>query len=309
LTAGGCVACGGGSRRIGPNPDYAGSDVVRCRKCGLVWTRPLPSATDRSDDYDGRYALHHATDLPPHYLPHKDARAAAQHRFVLDHTGIGASASVSVLDIGCGVGSLLRAFAADANVTDLVGIEPSSVMRARAARRLPERAVLLGGLFTPEAVAGRRFTLAVGSHVLEHVPDPVSFLVDLRSCVEPGGVAFFEVPHESAATIGDVVRARWAGLMHVIFFTAPTLADVFRRAGWEPLRVAAVGPPLPTFSVVPEANRHWRQRWRERLGSGATRAARGDAAAMGTVEAFDLGEDPDGAWLRIVARNPGPGGP
>lgn len=288
--------CGGGSRPIGPNPDYPGADVVRCRSCGLWWTHPLPPAEDRSEDYDGRYVLHHDDELPPHYLPHKDARASAQHRFVHRHTDLAAASEVPVLDVGCGVGSLLRAFAADPNVTDLVGIEPSAVMRARAAARLPERAELLGGLFTPSAVGGRQFALATGSHVLEHVPDPVPFLAALRTCVRPGGSLFLEVPRESVRSVRAALAAGRSGPMHVVFFDRSTLVRACSRAGWEPVHAEAVGPSLDAFSVVPDDRRSRRARSR--------RASAAGGPVPGSIEAFDHPNDPDGAWLRIVARNP-----
>ena len=50
---------------------------------------------------------------------------------------------------------------------------------------------------------------------------------------------------------------------------------------------------------VPEPQRRRRARART-----ARAAAVAGGPAMGTVEAFDHPNDPDGAWLRVVARNP-----
>lgn len=48
-------------------------------------------------------------------------------------------------------------------------------------------AVWLPGMRLAECVGGRRFGYVVASHVLEHVPNPLGWLLDILECVEVGG--------------------------------------------------------------------------------------------------------------------------
>jgi SAM-dependent methyltransferase len=315
-SAASCPVCGGsGHRTLGPNPDYPDSEIVRCSACGLMSTFPVPPQEELAEDYETSYVLHHHDELPPHYVPHKDARAAAQRSFVVEHSDLSVFDRVSVLDIGSGIGSLLKAFADLPNAGDLVGIEPSPTMRARAQQRVPPEARLLGGLFSPNRFEEASFELVTGSHVLEHVGDPVRFLGDVRSTVRPGGLLFLEVPRETEHEVRRIVAARHQGLMHLLFFERETLLAALHAAGWELCHVAAFGPSRDSFSVVPPSPRPSGSRIRRRavrfarrlgLAKWRPRSAKRSttSAEMGSIGAFSTENEPDGIWLRVLARNP-----
>ncbi len=187
-----------------------------------------------------------------------------------------------------------------------------SCVRARA--RLSPSTQLLGGLFLPKRFDPASFDLVAGSHLLEHVGEPVQFLEGVRSITRPGGWVFLEVPRETEAEVARIVSARHEGLMHLLFFEREPLLATLRAAGWQPLAIAAFGPSRDSFSVVPPPppeppRRSWLRRRAgcvaRRFGVTPPRRSRpATSSNRVSVEAFSTSLDPDGIWLRVLAQNP-----
>ena len=97
----------------------------------------------------------------------------------------------AVVDVGCGVGDDVRAIGG-------IGVDPSMTMITEAARR--------GGVFVRGAVHALPFvTGAVGGvrtdRVLQHVPDAIGALQELRRVLHPGGLAVLAEPDQSTLLI------------------------------------------------------------------------------------------------------------
>ena len=111
-----------------------------------------------------------------------------------------------VLDLGCGAGRFVAALR-DAGA-DPVGVELAEAALERARRNVPGR--------RPAAVAPDG-TLPLGhgevdlvwcSEVLEHVPDTVGFLTEVRRVLQPGGRLLVTVPdHGRLQAHADRARA------------------------------------------------------------------------------------------------------
>jgi SAM-dependent methyltransferase len=75
------------------------------------------------------------------------------------------------------------------------------------------------------------------SHVLEHIPDPVETLVQLRRAARPNALILVEVPGIFRLHKTSLDPMRYWQNAHTFTFCARTLADTCRRAGLEPLSI------------------------------------------------------------------------
>ena len=105
--------------------------------------------------------------------------------------------------------------------------------------------------FYTEKYLDQRADLIVCRHVLEHIPDPDTFIAQVRRAVgRQHAVVFFEVPNSlwtlRRGGIWDVIYE------HCSFFSPYSLAHLFRRHGFDVLAVNEVfGGQFVTIEVVP----------------------------------------------------------
>jgi SAM-dependent methyltransferase len=146
----------------------------------------------------------------------------------------------SLAEIGCGDGALLAELAARGwPVLDGFELSPPAADIARA-RGVARKVEVFDGLEVP--VEDGAYDLAVLSHVLEHVPEPMTLL---REAARVAPAVLVEVPLEdNRSARRDEKRAEAARIGHVQFFKR---ADVPRAAaGGRPAhgRGALRPPPL-----------------------------------------------------------------
>lgn len=149
-----------------------------------------------------------------------------------------------VLDFGAGDGGLVAALLAAA-------VEAEGVEASEAGRRLARNR---GVVLHPEipADADARFGAVTMLHVLEHLPDPVATLTDLRRTLLPGGRLLVEVPNAgSVDALWPPARPLILDLpFHLHHFTPATLTAVVERAGFKPLDVRRFNPLVLEWALA-----------------------------------------------------------
>jgi len=156
------------------------------------------------------------------------ARAKAEHVVALcARAGV---QPARVADVGCGDGALLKELGDRRFAPSMTGFEISHSAAAIAgARAIPgvEGVETFDGTTVPRAAGA--FDLAVISHVLEHVPDPVSLL---REVARVSRVVVLEVPLEanvSAERAGKRIDAEEIG--HIQALDRAAVRRVVAAAG------------------------------------------------------------------------------
>ena len=148
-------------------------------------------------------------------------------RYILDHLHL-VSEGAEILEIGCGGATILNFLSEKYSVA---GIDPSPIA-ARAGEKF-------GIKIFPEFFSSRtcqvRPDLIFHSDVLEHVADPLQFLVDQFNVLKAGGFVVVSVPDATESVqIGDISIAMH---QHLQYFTLDTLARLLKKAGFEVLNV------------------------------------------------------------------------
>jgi 2-polyprenyl-3-methyl-5-hydroxy-6-metoxy-1,4-benzoquinol methylase len=231
--------------------------LVRCDRCSMIYTNPVPAAFASGSYYDNSGADYYLspTKLESDYA---GVRFERELRFFRRHC-----ASGSVLDVGCSSGGFLFQLGKKCpGAYDLTGTDISGPALDYAESRGVR---VVRGDFLGQDSCGCRFDAVTFWAVLEHLVDPRAFLEKARSMLKPPGLVFVLVPNmQSLAARLLGARYRYIYPQHLNYFTKATLTKM-------------VGPD---FSVVEWRSMHFNpvviwQDWRQG-GAEISNAQRGD---------------------------------
>jgi SAM-dependent methyltransferase len=191
---------------------------------------------------------------------------------------------LSLLDLGCGPGVLLRALAASAPGVRALGLDAGTERLARA-RSAPTAAPLLRGDAQRLPFRDGAFARVLAAEVLEHFRDDDAALAEIARVLEPGGLLAVSVPHADYPFLWDPISRAWTAVGgsplrsgplvgiwtgHERLYRPADLAARVERAGLEVLRVEeathhclplshfllyGVGRPLVEKGLLPAALR------------------------------------------------------
>ncbi|MEC7763665.1 MAG: class I SAM-dependent methyltransferase [Pseudomonadota bacterium] len=188
--------------------------LAYCRTCGFAFNSAFEAALVSYDTAYESTQTHSRTftDYMRGLVADLNARA----------TGSG-----TVLDVGCGQGEFLAAFA-EVSDRPLIGVDPAlDFSRCQVAD-----ATLIPSVFRATDVTDD-LALITCKMTLEHVVDPVSLIQEIAACAARSSetLVFLQVPN----TAHIYERTLFADIIyeHVNYFTAPAIHTACARAGLE----------------------------------------------------------------------------
>jgi 2-polyprenyl-3-methyl-5-hydroxy-6-metoxy-1,4-benzoquinol methylase len=107
--------------------------------------------------------------------------------------------------------------------------------------------------FDPTTVPAGSCDIVMATEVLEHLPDPRSFLAEIRRGLKPDGVAVLTTPDVGAvrpAIAKPVLGATLTVGLHLILQSAHSLEYLLRQAGFTDVRVESDGWKLTAFAAT-----------------------------------------------------------
>lgn len=232
-----CLLCGSPSSSAFDRREFRGYPVTNiiCRNCGLVYQSPRMTAAERQAFYeDGYRLLYQGQEGPkPEDLAVQEARARLILDFLPDEVR-----PISVLDIGCSAGKLLHQFH-DRFEARVCGVEPGKAYREHA---ISSGLQVYASLDELKHSDTEPFSLVSMMHVLEHFPDPLLYLQNLRhKLLDPHGWLLIEVPNLYAHDCFEVA--------HLVSFSPHTLKSLVRSAGYKVVKYHAHG--MPRSKIIP----------------------------------------------------------
>lgn len=147
----------------------------------------------------------------------------------------------SVVDLGCGDGTLLSQFREFLPGVTLAGIDLSVTQIEENRRRMPGIEWYSGNVESESFALPHRFAAVVSSEVIEHLADPAKFLTSLRRISTSDALLILST---QSGRIGKTEK--YVG--HLRHFTKQEMEDLLVRSGWIPGHVWNAGFPFQDLS-------------------------------------------------------------
>ena len=235
-------------------PWPTGGQLATCRRCDTV-QKVIDRAWEAEvgEIYD-TYAIYHQAAGAEQVVAAGGALASRSARLAEFLASREIESAGQLLDVGCGNGAFLRAFARTRPSWDLVGTELSDKYKHEVEQIAGVQRLHVGDA----AGLDETFDLVSMIHVLEHLVRPGSYLAALRDRLTAGGLLLIEVPDCSKNPF-DLLIAD-----HATHFTPGRLRAVVEAAGyevvdlsdaWVPKEITLLARPQPgaTATVPAEA--------------------------------------------------------
>ncbi len=194
--------------------------AVRCRRCGLVYINPRPSARTRNLFYDEEYAFR--ADKMEHSQPIEHYRPVIEF---LNRRGPG-----RILDIGTGNSLFLPEMQQHGWEAAGTEIDAGLVGHFRATYGIE----LFHGELEDAKMSSDSFDAVTIMGVLEHVPYPRLLLEEAFRILKPGGVIALWCFNRGAEA--DLLGRYWLGFdtpRHFYSFSSETLERLLEASGFE----------------------------------------------------------------------------
>ncbi len=217
---------------------------LMCGHCGLVSIDPHPSSDELAGGYDT-------------YLPEdpKDIEnwAGMMQPIVLKSAQLIESEHGNrpgrLLDIGSGYGFFLKEM--KSRGWEVAGVELSDTGRThtQSSVKVPVHSQPLESLSLPEG----HFDVVTLFYVIEHLPDPVSTILEVRRILRPGGIVLVRWPHSTpiARLLGPLSKRLdlYHTPFHLYDFSPGTIRSLLLRASFEKIRTLVGGHTLPDIRL------------------------------------------------------------
>lgn len=214
------------------------SRLVQCERCGYCRFDPIPGAADLDAHYHSDYAEASAEhyDLEKEYS-RPDLPGVANHLIDIVRQRGCTAYPLETHDYGCALGNLVHALrAAGASATG------HDINRQWVELAKP----LLGEAISHQSFAeifhgsSRQLHLVTMLHVLEHTPQPLETMLEVRARLAPSGIVYIFVPNAlflPAAVFGKQVDENFMFPTHLHYFTPQSIVCLLRAAGLRPLHI------------------------------------------------------------------------
>jgi len=233
-----CPLCG--SKKYVSFWAMPGYELFRCSKCSLVWD-PFPPenvTAQYQENYfinnnpKGGYA-NYFEGMKINSITFKDRLQRIKNKTKINS---------ALLDIGSALGDCLLQ-AKKLGWKNILGLD-TSVFACQSAQKRGAN-VKCGTLDTVK-LPSNNFSLVLAQDVIEHIPDPLTFLKKIHSLLKPGGYLFIVTPEMDGFWL-KLLRRFWYHYKpqeHLVYFSQSTMKQALKEAGFNNIETR------PTYHIM-----------------------------------------------------------
>ncbi len=218
-------------------------EVWRCSRCQLEQMFPVPAPAQLKSLYESHYNFGGEkgtlyTNLREWFFSSFLYRMWI--RLDGDLSFHGRKGTGRLIDIGCNEGRGLQIYAR--NGFQVEGCELSETAAAEAR----DRGFIVHTHPVGEFTLSAPYDVAVLSNVLEHVPDPLQMLLDIRRILSPKGQLWISCPNSQSWLRNMFGRywINWHVPFHISQFSPQTVTALMEQAGFTTIEIRQVTPAL-----------------------------------------------------------------
>jgi SAM-dependent methyltransferase len=222
-------------RIINPNNDItAPQRWVSCEVCSFIYHDPQLDSEDTAILYERYRDASFRKETPDEYfdrianLSDYESENYEKVSWIKEHLPDTAKQG-RLLDIGCGGGLFIYTFKKYFLGWSAFGVEPTALFAKLAERRLRE--TVIAGVYKACLFPGKKFELITINQVLEHVLDPISFLIDVSKDLATDGYVYLETPDIADFDLLPPEHDRFQAT-HLWYFSLDSLSKVCEMAGF-----------------------------------------------------------------------------
>lgn len=212
------------------NPASIPISIFQCNSCKLVFLHPVPSSDQlpgQGDWWKQRPEYRRMRWWKKFWEPTRFALFGTPY-FRLIKATARICTEGSLLDIGCGTGTLLDEAKA---YYDCFGLEPSPVA-AEVARK---KGFSIVESTLEEATFPQLFDIVTLHSVIEHVMSPTAALNRIHTFLKPGGIVVLQTP-KFGGPASKIHGRGWRGFRHgyhTFLFSGKTLSAFMEKTGFD----------------------------------------------------------------------------
>lgn len=224
-----------------PLDEKDGRTVISCVSCGFAHIMPLPTVEDQSTLYEKEF---YAVERPKYFSDTEEdiewwmATYRNYYKILEEHVS-----GRRILDVGSGPGYFL--LAGKERGWDVLGVEPSPDAHTYSTEKgVP----VLKDFFSYDVVKEHgTFDVIHAAMVLEHVPDPLGMLDDMKKLLRPGGLLVIFSPNDYNPFQKVLTELSFPPYWivpdhHVNYFNIPSLQRILERKGMQIMDTIATFP-------------------------------------------------------------------
>ncbi|MEM9191278.1 MAG: class I SAM-dependent methyltransferase [Myxococcota bacterium] len=235
-----CISCGAQRSEVVLRAE--GITLRKCSSCGLTylesWRTSLAQATELYEYFDARSNVPLEQRFRPENATRQRELLARLGRYVRGR---------SLMDVGCGEGQFIHTALAAGWTARGIDLADGAVRQCQNYGLPVEKT----DFFSSE-LNGDRFDLILMSELLEHVPDPGSFLQRAEELLAPSGILYLTTPNFGSLS-RRLLQGDWRAIhpQHVSYLTEGSLRRLIAaRTGLVPRELGSVNVSPGTLKLA-----------------------------------------------------------